>query len=336
MPDTFDYTTPRQPTWRVTLTNVPYITILLCSLCVVMTAAYLIPPQTFLTPDLPAYRLWEHLGHLAYHSSSEIWEGRYDGLVTTMFLHGSLPHIVFNLMWLFQLGQMLELTLGRWRYLAFVLVAAVVGSCSQILVSGATGIGASGVVYALFGLMWAGRGSFPAWRTIATPKNLQIFVIWGIFCVVATLTHLLNIGNGAHGGGFLFGLSIGSLFLAPRRKLLWSLPLAALLVGCILSLTYLPWSAEWLFWKGNRDFEKGRYQQAISWYHQSLDRGDPSPETWANIANAWESIADTALQKHDLATVARAEKEVKAAMLKAVPTPEPKPTEAGAEDDDRR
>ncbi len=99
------------------------------------------------------------------------------------------------MIWLFQLGRILESTLSPVAYLAFIVSAAAVGSGCEVLISGTTGIGMSGVVYAMFALMWAGRGLYPAWAAVATRDNLRYFILWGLFCVGATWLHFMNIAN---------------------------------------------------------------------------------------------------------------------------------------------
>ena len=107
--------------------------------------------------------------------------------------------------------------------------------------SGVPGIGMSGVVYAMFGLMWAGRGMYPAWGAVATQYNLRLFIGWGLFCLVATYIPALHfaVANGAHGGGFLLGLSLGFLFFAPRRRWIWAVPLALLVAATIFAVARL-------------------------------------------------------------------------------------------------
>ena len=150
-------------------------------------------------------------------------------MVTTAFVHGGWLHLLFDMLWLVQLGRILENTLHPLAYLGFVVAAAAVGSgCELLIPPHQTGIGMSGVVYAMFGLMWAGRSAFASWASVATPDNLRLFVLWGLFCIAGTYLHFLNIANGAHVGGFLFGLSVGYLFFTLRRHWVWAVPLVLL------------------------------------------------------------------------------------------------------------
>ena len=218
MPDAWDFS--QKPQRAGPAFQVPILTYLLIALSVLITVANLMPGGE-------AGGTWDRLGHfgLAESSGGAPWS-----LITTVFVHGSPLHLLFNVIWLFQLGRVLENTLNPIVYLAFLVGAAAVGSGCEVLISGQTGIGMSGVVYAMFALMWAGRGVYPAWAAVATRDNLRYFILWGLFCVVATWLHFLNIANGAHGGGFLFGLCIGFLFFVPRRRWVWAAPLV-LLVG---------------------------------------------------------------------------------------------------------
>ena len=225
MPDTWDFSQKPQRAGPVLQT--PLLTYLMVALSVIITIAYLMPGAI-------SSPLWYQLGHFGFANTSGTapW-----GMITTIFIHGSPLHLIFDMLWLLQLGRMLEATLHPLTYLAFIVGAAVVGSGCEVLISGSPGIGMSGVVYAMFALMWAGRGMYPAWAAIATQQNLRFLIGWAILCIVATYIPILRIGvaNGAHVGGFLFGLCIGFLFFTPRRRWIWAAPLVTLIGITIFS-----------------------------------------------------------------------------------------------------
>ena len=298
MPDPWDFS---QTSQRQTdpLAQVPILTYLLVALCMIITGA------SVLGGSQPGSLLYA-VGNFGYATPDQIWNGRIWGLVTTVFIHGGVMHLLFNMLWMVQLGRILERTLPPLTYLAFLVAAAAVGSATELLVSGTTGIGMSGVVYAMFGLMWAGRGAFSSWRAVATQDNLRVFVLWGLFCVAATYLHFLSIANGAHGGGFLFGLCIGFLCYSPRRRYVWAAPLALLLTACVLACTWQPWSGNWTFWKGNREFDRKQYAQAIRWYQASLKHGADPHDAWYNISLAWNNIAVDDAARKDLSGEASA------------------------------
>ncbi len=84
--------------------------------------------------------------------------GRYETLLTAVFLHGSFLHILFNLLWTWQLAAPLCELYDSARFLLIFLFAGVVGNVAGVFIE-ASGIlvGASGGVYGLFGaLVWYG------------------------------------------------------------------------------------------------------------------------------------------------------------------------------------
>ena len=309
MPDTWDFSRSRRQ--ADPLASVPVLTYLLTALSVLITSAAALGQQ--------GGPLIARLGTFGLADAEDIWNGRLWGLVTPVFVHGGVLHLLFDMLWLVQLGRILERTLPPAVYLGFLVAAAAVGSATEMLVSGQTGIGMSGVVYAMFGLLWAGRGYDASWRAVATRGNLQYLIAWGLFCVVGTYFHFLNIANGAHAGGFLFGLCIGYLFYSPRRRWVWAAPLALLLTACVLACTWQPWSAEWTFWKGNKEFNRKQYARAIDWYDASLRRGADPHAAWGNISLAWSAIAADDAGRKDSAGMAHALAEEQNAAQKAGP-----------------
>jgi len=229
MPDNWDFSQkPSRPRRTVdTGPQMPLMTYLMVALSTIITVAYL-------QPGLVNSPAWINLGHFGF-TAAWPWP-----MITTIFIHGTWLHLLFNMIWLIQLGRILENTLHPLAYLGLVVGAAAVGSGCQLLIPPhQTGIGMSGVVYAMFGLMWAGRSAFASWASVATPDNLRLFVLWGLFCVVGTLFHFLNVANGAHGGGFLFGLCIGFLFFTMRRHWVWAVPLVLLVGATVVSAVLL-------------------------------------------------------------------------------------------------
>ena len=292
--------------------QVPLLTMLLCAACTVVSLGSF-AAQWSHGAILPRF------DGLGAEDQEQIWGGHLWSLFTTVFLHANVLHLLFNMIWLYQLGGMVERTLNTLAYVLFLVAATVVSSCAELFF-GSSGIGASGVVYALFGLMWAGRGRHPEWGAYAHDRNLRLFIGWGIFCFVATQLHIMPIGNAAHAGGFLFGISVGWLFLSARPyRGLWALPLVGLLAMSALSVTWMPWSAYWTFWKAGREYDRQNYSQAIAWYQRSLRHGNDPNAGWQNIALAWTALGEAAAQRHDTAAAAHASQEAQTAYKNAGP-----------------
>jgi GlpG protein len=222
--------------------SLPWLTYLCCVLCVAMTAGFWLVG----TNGQPRVG-WGAL------PAEAIWGGRYGGLVTSVFVHGGILHLLFNVLWLARLGEAVERTFGHLEWAIFGLCAAFVAGGAELAVFGGDAIGASGVVYALFGLVWGSRRSVPAFQLIANDDTVRWMLGWMVLCFVLTVMGLWNIANGAHAAGLLFGLAVAWLLvekpLPPARRALAGGVLAALVILAVMSVRYLPWSHRWQVWQ---------------------------------------------------------------------------------------
>ena len=134
-------------------------------------------------------------------------------LLTYGFLHGSLGHLLFNMLALYMFGAPLELTWGEKRFLTYYLVCVVGAGLCQLLVTAWAGeygpvLGASGGV---FGLLLAYGMLFPNQRVMLLfppiPMKARTFVIvFGLMELVLGFTGWQpGVAHFAHLGGMLFG-----------------------------------------------------------------------------------------------------------------------------------
>jgi membrane associated rhomboid family serine protease len=133
-------------------------------------------------------------------------------MITSAFLHspGSIFHILFNMYSLFIFGPMLEHQLGRARFLAMYLLAALGGSVAVLLLAPSSiVVGASGAIFGLLGAYFVIQrrlGGNATQLVIVIALNLAIgFVVPGI----AWQAHL---------GGLVVGAGIAAIYVATRRR----------------------------------------------------------------------------------------------------------------------
>jgi len=142
-------------------------------------------------------------------------DGQYWRLVTPVFLHFGWLHIVFNTLWLWDLGGRVEMVLGHFNMLMLFLVIAVVSNASQFMFSG-PGLfgGMSGVVYGLLGFSWVAPLLRPAWR-IQPPTAVMVLMVGWLVACMAGVVEVLGFGaiaNAAHLGGLICGGVLGAVF----------------------------------------------------------------------------------------------------------------------------
>jgi membrane associated rhomboid family serine protease len=260
---------------------VPAITLLLCGICVAVFIGLMARGDD---------RSWDTLAVWGYVPADRIWGGAYWSLISSAFVHLALWHLAFNIYWLWVLGGAVERVIGPLSYLAFVLVAALVSSSLQLAVSGSTGHGASGIVYAMFGLIWAARKSVPALAE-SLGRNTGLFWTWLIGCIVVTHLGIAAVGNGAHVGGLVFGLLTAHWLVlkTPYRRV--ALGATALLVSlCLVTLFWSPWSWSWVGYKAYRAHAAGDYKAAIAGYRRSMTLGAPREWALENLVLVYQAM----------------------------------------------
>jgi GlpG protein len=146
----------------------------------------------------------------------EVWR-----LVTPTFLHFGIFHLLFNGLWIFDLGGQVENRRGTWYFLFLVLTLAVLANIGQAWEADARGIfmrfgGLSGVTYGLFGyvLIKLRFGNSEAYRL--SQANIFIAILWFVLCLArqfagpggGLLSFIPNIANSAHTVGLFAGMAI--------------------------------------------------------------------------------------------------------------------------------
>jgi len=142
-------------------------------------------------------------------------------LVTSMFLHGGLDHLVLNMLFLLIAGDGCERAMGHSRFLAFYLIAGVFSGLFYVYMDTASSITAIGASGAIFGILAAFAILFPFRMVISfvggfipVPLPAIIFVILSIWLETVYVMTGANphIAHTAHIGGFLAGVFLTLLF----------------------------------------------------------------------------------------------------------------------------
>lgn len=150
----------------------------------------------------------------------KIQQGQLWRLVTPAFLHADIFHLLFNMIWLVILGKQIERRIGMWRYLFFIIIAAVVTNTSQYLMTGANFLGFSGVICAMIMFVWVRQTTTPWEGYLLQKATLNFALLFLIFVLLLQLASFYTeiahnqpiapqIANSAHMTGLLLGYILG-------------------------------------------------------------------------------------------------------------------------------
>jgi membrane associated rhomboid family serine protease len=208
-------------------------------------------------------------------SAFDIFDGDYWGLITSNFLHTEVWHIGFNLYWLWIFGKKIEFESNKIFYILLILSSALVSSLAQLAFSESTGIGLSGVGYALFGYLFVKSRTAEAYRNYLDKRTINLFLIWLVVCIILTQMDAWNVGNAAHIGGLVWGGIIGYISKYDR-KIQWLIGLAYFAVLTAL-IFYSPFSTSYLSYKAYKLHKNQKVDEAIIAYKEILEI-DPDSE----------------------------------------------------------
>jgi membrane associated rhomboid family serine protease len=151
-------------------------------------------------------------------------DGQWWRLITPVVVHFGALHLIFNMLWIYQLGPAVERIMGRWLYVGSYLLTALSGDiCSDAIyyhranfISG----GASGAVYGIGGIL---VGAYLMARSIERrhpgqhrPGELSfngeairsLGIFFGLYLIIGQAFH---VDSAAHFGGGVMGLAIGAI-----------------------------------------------------------------------------------------------------------------------------
>jgi GlpG protein len=149
----------------------------------------------------------------------EIRHGQVWRLFTPMFLHFGLLHIFFNMLWLRDLGSLIEAHKSVWLLLALVLVISGTSNLAEYLIAGHPNFGGmSGVVYGLLGYIWMQSRFNPASKLALESQTVTFMIVWFFLCLFGLVGNVANVVHAAGlGVGLAWGFAAARLSVARRR-----------------------------------------------------------------------------------------------------------------------
>ena len=137
-------------------------------------------------------------------------------IVTSLFLHGSIGHILANMITLYFFGRYLCALVREKKFLTVYFIGGILGNILYILLAPplSIAIGASGAVFALGGVLAVMR---PRLRVFVFPIPVLLPLWAAVIGGFLIISFFPNVAWQAHLGGLAFGLTIGYFFRKRER-----------------------------------------------------------------------------------------------------------------------
>jgi membrane associated rhomboid family serine protease len=204
------------------VSTTPYVTFTIIGLCITVYAIELLAGQNKFISDF------------GNAPAAIAINNEYYRLVTSMFLHASILHILFNMYILYVFGPTLERLLGHVRFATLYLLAGLGGSVASFWFSLPIGVsvGASGAIFGLMGAM----------VVVGSKMKINITQVVALIAINLVLGFAIpNVDWRAHVGGLITGAAVAALYVyvprGPRRTtihVLGSVAVFAVLIGLTL------------------------------------------------------------------------------------------------------
>jgi len=186
---------------RLAQPGTPVVTYAIMALCVVVFVAEVLTGQLVASGS----PIVDALLYYPPYTAIQPWR-----MLTSLFVHGSILHILFNMYSLYVLGPELERLVGRGRFLALFLLSGLGGSVAVLLTSpNSAVIGASGAIFGLFGAYFVINRHLGG-------NSRQLIIVIVINLVIGFLVP--GIAWQAHVGGLLIGALVAFALVRTRDR----------------------------------------------------------------------------------------------------------------------
>jgi membrane associated rhomboid family serine protease len=218
----------------------------------------------------------------------EVWR-----LITSIFPHVNLLHLIFNIYWLWVFGTLVEENFGHLKTAGLVLLFSI-GPNALEYAFASGGVGLSGVGYGLFGLLWVLSKRDERFRDAVDAKTIRLFVGWFVLCIILTLTNILPVGNIAHGAGAVLGILTGFAITVPERLAPISASAGAILFALWAATLGRP-MVNLSQYGGYEECRQGydalvaeRDQEAVRWLKEAISYRHSPPGCWADLGFGYQ------------------------------------------------
>lgn len=138
---------------------------------------------------------------------SKILNGEYYRLLSCIFMHGGIIHLLCNMYCLYVIGLQVESFFGKIKYIVIYLLSGIIGSLMSLSITNSISLGASGAIFGLLGSILYFGYHYRVYLSQAIKSQIIPIIVLNLF-----LGFMLNgVDNAAHIGGLIGGVLVSMM-----------------------------------------------------------------------------------------------------------------------------
>ncbi len=138
---------------------------------------------------------------------SKILNGEYYRLLSCIFMHGGIIHLLCNMYCLYVIGPQVESFFGKIKYIVIYLLSGIIGSLMSLSITNSISLGASGAIFGLLGSILYFGYHYRVYLSQAIKSQIIPIIVLNLF-----LGSMLNgVDNAAHIGGLIGGVLVSMM-----------------------------------------------------------------------------------------------------------------------------
>ena len=148
---------------------------------------------------------WDVVASFGANYAPFVKSGKFYVLFTSMFIHGNLIHLLFNMYALYIIGPQVESFYGKIKYLAIYFGSGILGALlSDIFLQNSISVGASGAIFGLLSSIVYFGYHYRAYLDNVIRSQIMPLIIFNIFLGIV----IPNIDTFCHIGGLIGGVLV--------------------------------------------------------------------------------------------------------------------------------
>ena len=215
----------------------PYVTYIIIAICAVLYLLTSILSRNFIVQD--ANILYEYGALVNFNMMNNNYIQLFR-LVSSIFLHGGLLHLLCNMYSLYILGPQLESFFGRTKFIVIYVVSGVIGNLLSMafLQDSIVAVGASGAIFGLLGaLLYFGYHYRVYLSGVIKSQIIPLIILnLGIGFVASGINNFAHIGGLI--GGILISMAVGVKYKSNKTDIANGIIMSIIFVSTLIYMIF--------------------------------------------------------------------------------------------------